>query len=61
MSQEGSLVFFCPEHAVDHIHWIKETLAVDQILWHLDFGAMPLYNARHTIELFIDRVMPFIT
>jgi alkanesulfonate monooxygenase SsuD/methylene tetrahydromethanopterin reductase-like flavin-dependent oxidoreductase (luciferase family) len=58
MRQSGSLVFYSPEHAVDHIHWMRERFAVDQILWNLDFGAMPLENARRTLQLFIERVLP---
>jgi hypothetical protein len=42
------------------VHWLREELGVDHLLWQLDFGGMPLRTARASLDRFIDRVMPQI-
>jgi len=49
-----------PERVVDHINQIVEILTLDQIIWQIDFGAQPEYVSRRTMDLFIEKVMPYI-
>jgi len=57
MRESGKALLGCPERAIDGIRQLYETLHVDQILWQLDFGAMPMAAASRTLKLFIDRVL----
>jgi alkanesulfonate monooxygenase SsuD/methylene tetrahydromethanopterin reductase-like flavin-dependent oxidoreductase (luciferase family) len=49
-----------PEHVTDQINQIAEMLTLDQIIWQIDFGAQPECVSRRTVELFIEKVMPYI-
>ncbi|HEX9938373.1 MAG TPA: LLM class flavin-dependent oxidoreductase [Longimicrobium sp.] len=53
----GAAAFGDPERVLDHVNWLREELAPDEILWQLDFGAMPIEASRRTLTLFADRVM----
>jgi alkanesulfonate monooxygenase SsuD/methylene tetrahydromethanopterin reductase-like flavin-dependent oxidoreductase (luciferase family) len=50
-----------PEFVIEYIQRISEMTTVDQIIWQVDFGAQPHAVSRKTVELFIEKVMPYIT
>ena len=49
-----------PEIIREKIPAIKNTLAVDQILWQIDFGAQPFATSERTLRLFLEEVQPFL-
>jgi hypothetical protein len=54
----GGAVAGSPDHVAAAITTLRETLGVDQILWQIDFGAMPTELARQTLTRFIEDVAP---
>jgi alkanesulfonate monooxygenase SsuD/methylene tetrahydromethanopterin reductase-like flavin-dependent oxidoreductase (luciferase family) len=54
----GAALFGGPGTVLEGVERLRETLGVDQILWQVDFGAMPFELARRTVTLFVDRVLP---
>jgi len=56
----GTVVVGVPEKAIGLIRNIVETLAPNCILWQIDFGAMPSDKAQRTLDLFLNRVLPFL-
>ncbi|MFF4909212.1 LLM class flavin-dependent oxidoreductase [Streptomyces sp. NPDC001260] len=56
---EGGAIVGSPATVVERIRAFNDHIGgVDQILWQIDFGAMPLPEARRTLELFCDKVLP---
>ncbi|GAA5020373.1 hypothetical protein GCM10025734_74610 [Kitasatospora paranensis] len=59
---EGGAIVGSPATVIDRIRAFNRHIGgVDQILWQIDFGAMPLPKARQTLELFCDQVLPEVT
>ena len=55
----GGAIVGSPATVADRIRELNTDIGgVDQILWQIDFGAMPLAEARRTLELFSDKVLP---
>jgi alkanesulfonate monooxygenase SsuD/methylene tetrahydromethanopterin reductase-like flavin-dependent oxidoreductase (luciferase family) len=57
LRRTGAAAFGDPDRVLDHVRWLREELNPDEILWQLDFGAMPLEASRRTLTLFADKVM----
>jgi alkanesulfonate monooxygenase SsuD/methylene tetrahydromethanopterin reductase-like flavin-dependent oxidoreductase (luciferase family) len=57
MLADGSLVFGDPSRVRDRIETLKALFDVDQILWNIDFGAMPGAQSRRSVELLLERVL----
>jgi alkanesulfonate monooxygenase SsuD/methylene tetrahydromethanopterin reductase-like flavin-dependent oxidoreductase (luciferase family) len=56
---EGGAIVGSPATVVDRIRAFNDHIGgVDQILWQIDFGAMPLAEAGQTLELFCTQVLP---
>lgn len=56
---EGGAIVGSPATVIERIRAFNDHIGgVDQILWQIDFGAMPLPEARRTLELFCDKVLP---
>jgi alkanesulfonate monooxygenase SsuD/methylene tetrahydromethanopterin reductase-like flavin-dependent oxidoreductase (luciferase family) len=56
---EGAAIVGSPATVIDRIRTFNDHIGgVDQILWQIDFGAMPLNEARRSLELFCDKVLP---
>lgn len=56
---DGGAIVGSPDTVIDRIRAFNDHVGgVDQILWQVDFGAMPLAKARATLELFCDKVLP---
>lgn len=60
MRNAGSAVMGCPSRALDAIHSLQEKLAVDVILWQVDFGYMPGEVSMRNLQMFLDKVLPRI-
>ncbi len=58
LRRAGSAVFGCAGRVVEHLAWLREELGADEILWQIDFGAMPAAASRRTLHLFVDDVLP---
>ncbi|HTI27845.1 MAG TPA: LLM class flavin-dependent oxidoreductase [Kutzneria sp.] len=58
---EGAAVVGSPATVIERIEQFNDEVGgVDQIVWQIDFGAMPLAPARRTLELFCDKVLPYV-
>ncbi|MEU7041245.1 LLM class flavin-dependent oxidoreductase [Streptomyces varsoviensis] len=56
---EGGVIAGSPATVIDRIRAFNDDIGgVDEILWQIDFGAMPLAEAGQTLELFCDKVLP---
>jgi alkanesulfonate monooxygenase SsuD/methylene tetrahydromethanopterin reductase-like flavin-dependent oxidoreductase (luciferase family) len=60
MCASGGAMVGSPSMIIDAIGSMTTKLDVDMILWQLDFGAMSHRNMRRTLDLFVDKVLPFI-
>jgi alkanesulfonate monooxygenase SsuD/methylene tetrahydromethanopterin reductase-like flavin-dependent oxidoreductase (luciferase family) len=58
LQRNGGAVVGCPGKVVEAVSALRERLGVDQILWQIDFGAMPIERSRRTLLEFIEKVMP---
>lgn len=58
LQRNGGAVVGCPEQVAEAVQRLRERLGVDQILWQIDFGAMPIERARRTLAAFVEKVMP---
>jgi alkanesulfonate monooxygenase SsuD/methylene tetrahydromethanopterin reductase-like flavin-dependent oxidoreductase (luciferase family) len=58
MRRSGAAIVGCPLRVVEQVQRLREELSIDHILWQVDFGAMPGEQARRTLSLFIDKVLP---
>lgn len=58
MIQNSQAIACGPKAAIEKIHWIKESLQVDQILWQIDFGGQSYETSARTLDLFINEVLP---
>ncbi|WP_037604484.1 LLM class flavin-dependent oxidoreductase [Streptacidiphilus rugosus] len=57
--REGGAIVGSPATVIDRIRAFNDHIGgVDQILWQIDFGAMPLTEAGQTLELFCNKVLP---
>lgn len=56
--EAGGALFGSPSQAVEQTARLREDLGIDEILWQLDFGGMPMGEARRTLDLFIAEVLP---
>lgn len=54
-----NLAFGDPKSLIDYIQMIKNELGVDQILWNIDYGSMPLELSKQSLRLFVEKVLPF--
>lgn len=57
MAENGSLVFGDPPRVREQICKLQEMFGIDQILWNVDFGAMPRGDALGSVRLLIDQVL----
>lgn len=57
MAANGSLVFGDPSSVKEQIALVKELFDVDQILWNVDYGAMPREDAIGSVRLFTEKVL----
>lgn len=53
-----AVCFSDSQGTIDTIHQLKEWYGIDEILWQIDFGAMPLEHSLQTLDLLIEKVMP---
>jgi len=53
----GSLVFGDPQRVRDHVARLVEAFEIDQILWNVDFGAMPRSDALASLSLFLEQCL----
>jgi len=60
MCATGGALVGSPARIIEAIGSLKEKLDIDMILWQLDFGAMPYHHMRKTLELFVEKVLPFV-
>lgn len=58
LRRNGGAIVGCAAQVVDAVAQLRERLDIDQILWQIDFGAMPRERAQRTLTCFIDTVMP---
>lgn len=58
LRQQGNVVFGSPERVVDRIEALQARYGVDEILWQIDFGAMPYDAACRNLSCFVERVLP---
>jgi alkanesulfonate monooxygenase SsuD/methylene tetrahydromethanopterin reductase-like flavin-dependent oxidoreductase (luciferase family) len=58
LRRTGGVVVGCPARVADRVAWLAAEFGVDEILWQVDFGAMPRELAMRNVRLFIDEVMP---
>jgi alkanesulfonate monooxygenase SsuD/methylene tetrahydromethanopterin reductase-like flavin-dependent oxidoreductase (luciferase family) len=58
MRADGSAVMGSPARVAEQTHWLWEHLQVDQILWQVDYGAMPGELAHRSLRLFIEETLP---
>jgi alkanesulfonate monooxygenase SsuD/methylene tetrahydromethanopterin reductase-like flavin-dependent oxidoreductase (luciferase family) len=56
----GAAVAGDPQSAAAQIANLATRLDVDEILWHVDFGAMPGEIAERTLRLLLDEVLPAV-
>ena len=58
---EGGAIVGSPATVIDRIRAFNGNVGgVDEILWQIDFGAMPLSEARRTLTLFCNEVLPAV-
>ncbi|MHA6720533.1 LLM class flavin-dependent oxidoreductase [Sphingomonas sp. RS6] len=57
----GSLAFGDPARVCDRAERLADLFGVDQILWNVDFGAMPRADALGSLDLFLEHCMPVLT
>ncbi|MEV0278512.1 LLM class flavin-dependent oxidoreductase [Streptomyces sp. NPDC050610] len=56
---EGGVIAGSPATVIDRIRAFNDDIGgVDEILWQIDFGAMPLAEAGQSLSLFCDKVLP---
>jgi alkanesulfonate monooxygenase SsuD/methylene tetrahydromethanopterin reductase-like flavin-dependent oxidoreductase (luciferase family) len=58
MRERRAAIVGSPGHIIEQIQELRSELGVDTILWQIDFGAMPGEEARRTLTLFIEKVLP---
>lgn len=58
MRRERNAIIGSPARIIDSIHYLCQKLDLDQIIWQIDFGAMPGELAKRSLRLFVDRVLP---
>jgi alkanesulfonate monooxygenase SsuD/methylene tetrahydromethanopterin reductase-like flavin-dependent oxidoreductase (luciferase family) len=58
LRRQGNVVIGSPDEVVDRIAHIAERLAVQEWLWQVDFGAMPLALSRRTVVHLTEHVLP---
>src|SRR5579859_2473574 len=60
MRERHAAIVGSPAHVIEQIEQLRSELGVETILWQIDFGAMPGEEARRTLTLFIEQVLPSI-
>ena len=58
MKKLGSIAFGTPQRVKEQILFILEHLKINQILWNIDIGAMPIHISKNTLDLFITDILP---
>lgn len=61
MRKARAVAFGSPAAVAEYVQWVDEKLGVDEVLWNLDFGAMPGGLARRSLELFLEEVLPQVS
>lgn len=57
MRANASVAAGDPHRVAEHLARVREELAPDQVLWQIDFGAMPLEISQRTLTLFAQKLM----
>jgi len=60
MRKNHQAIVGCPEYVLEKVHFLKELLNIDQIMWQIDFGSQPFEISQKSLELFAKDVMPAI-
>lgn len=60
MRERLTAIVGSPAHVIAQIQQLRSELSIDGILWQIDFGVMPGEEARRTLTLFIESVLPSI-
>jgi len=61
LREQGCAIAGSPERARDLIQELCERVAVDAIVWQIDFGAMPREPAERSLRLFTSKVLPYMS
>jgi alkanesulfonate monooxygenase SsuD/methylene tetrahydromethanopterin reductase-like flavin-dependent oxidoreductase (luciferase family) len=60
LREDGTAIIGSPQTVIEGIHALRAELSADVCLWNVDYGGQDGASMTRNLQLFIDKVLPFV-